>query len=91
MAKRRYCPLCERYIPAKKKFSWPFFFLTFSTYVCWYIIKPRNVCPICGSGGLLKQDPNAIMKHKEEIEHLKEMRKAEKEEDARQLSVGELQ
>jgi hypothetical protein len=55
--KVRYCELCNRDVPAKKKFSWPFFIGTLFIgigilYPFWYMIKPRNICPICGSGGL---------------------------------------
>lgn len=55
MAKIRYCPLCERNVAAKKKFSWPIFLLLCLTmvggvfYLIWYIIKPKNACPICGA------------------------------------------
>lgn len=55
MSKVRYCPLCERNVAAKKKFSWPIFLLLCFTifggvtYLVWYIVKARSVCPICGS------------------------------------------
>ena len=55
MAKIRYCPLCERNVVAKKKFSWSIFLLLTLTiggwliYLIWYIFKSRRICPICGA------------------------------------------
>lgn len=51
-----YCSLCEKRVPATKKFSWPMFLLFCLTgiggivYLIWYfIMKKKNKCPICGN------------------------------------------
>lgn len=68
MANIKYCPLCERNVPATKKFNWPIFLLFCITmiggifYIIWYIIRPNNRCPICGSNGLMTQGTMAEMK-----------------------------
>ena len=68
MPKIKYCPLCERNVPATKKFSWPLFiFLMFLggagfIYLILYFFLPANKCPICGSGGLMDQSTLAQMK-----------------------------
>ena len=68
MSKIRYCPLCERNVSAKKKFSWPIFLLLCITgiggifYIVWYIVKPKNICPICGGGSLQSENTQAMMK-----------------------------
>jgi hypothetical protein len=59
MAKVRYCVSCEKNVSAEKKFSLPIFLLFCLTgiggiiYLIWYIVKPRNRCPICRTPGLM--------------------------------------
>jgi hypothetical protein len=49
----QYCPLCERQVEPIKKFSWGWFLVWCLTgvggifYILWYLVKPKNRCPIC--------------------------------------------
>ena len=50
-----YCKLCDRNISPVKFFNWGMFLLLCITgiggifYIMWYIVRPKNRCPICRS------------------------------------------
>lgn len=50
----KFCPSCLKNVSPIKRFNWAVFLLLCITmiggifYLVWYIIKPKNRCPICG-------------------------------------------
>ena len=49
-----YCPLCERWVPARKGFNWlAFIFPLGVLYIPGHVLKRRR-CPICGNTKLTK-------------------------------------
>lgn len=62
----KYCPLCERKVEPVKKFNWPVFiillilgFVPGLLYFFYYLIKPKNRCPVCGTKNLQSTDKAA--------------------------------
>lgn len=55
----KWCPLCERKVEPTKKFNWPLFIILLFLgglgllYFIYYLFKPKNVCPICGTKRLM--------------------------------------
>lgn len=58
--KIKYCVLCRRQVsPTRSSFSiFCFLFLGLLPYLIWYLIKPKNRCPICKSSHLRKLKKN---------------------------------
>lgn len=66
MANVKYCPLCQRNVEPTKKFNWPIFIILLIIaivpgilYYIYYLLKPKNVCPICGTKRLQNVDKAA--------------------------------
>lgn len=64
MAQVKYCNLCVRNVTATKRFNWTialiglltFGFVTF-IYLCYYIAKSGDTCPICKNSKLQSAQP----------------------------------
>jgi len=66
MADVKYCPLCARKVEPTKKLNWPVFiilliigFVPGVLYFIYYLLKPKRVCPICGTKRLQSVDKAA--------------------------------
>lgn len=64
----KYCPLCDRKVEPTKRFNWPIFILLLVfggvgaiIYFIYYLLKPKNRCPICGTKKLMNVDKAADM------------------------------
>jgi len=61
----KYCPLCDRNVEATKSFNWPIFIILLLCggigifYFIYYLLKPKNRCPICGTKKLQTTDKAA--------------------------------
>lgn len=65
----KYCPLCDRKIEPTKKFNWPVFIIALILglipgllYFVYYLLKPKNACPICGTKNLQNLEKVAATK-----------------------------
>lgn len=65
----KYCPLCDRNVEPTKKFNWPIFIIALIfcffpglLYFIYYLLKPKNVCPICGTKKLQSIEKMAKLK-----------------------------
>lgn len=63
MANIKYCPLCQRNVEPTKKLNWPIFIILLIIgivpgllYFIYYLLKPKKVCPICGTKRLQRVD-----------------------------------